>query len=80
VTRTEDRAANVTSNRESYTTSIDASWEIDLSGKLRQNVKAADADLSQASENCYSAQVSLAAEVADADCHAAGHADPADRV
>lgn len=66
VTRTEDRAANVTSNRESYTTSIDASWEIDLSGKLRQNVKAADADLSQASENYYSAQVSLAAEVADA--------------
>lgn len=65
-TRSDDRSANVISNRESYTASIDASWEIDLFGKLRQNLNAADADLAQVIANYEGAQVSLAAEVADA--------------
>jgi NodT family efflux transporter outer membrane factor (OMF) lipoprotein len=65
-TRSDDRSANVITNRESYTASIDASWEIDLFGKLKQNVTAADADLAQVIATYEGAQVSLAAEVADA--------------
>lgn len=54
------------STSESYSASVDMSWEVDLFGKLRQNVKAASADLAQATENYYAAQVTLAAEVAEA--------------
>ncbi len=54
------------STTESYSASVDMSWEVDLFGKLRQNVKAASADLAQATENYYAAQVTLAAEVAEA--------------
>ena len=54
------------STTESYSASVDMSWEVDLFGKLQQNVKAASADLAQATENYYAAQVTLAAEVAEA--------------
>lgn len=62
--RTDNRSTGVSSS-ENYGASIDMSWEIDLFGKQRQNIKAATADLDEAAENLYAAQVSLAAEVAD---------------
>lgn len=62
--RTDNRNTGVSSS-ESYGASIDMTWEIDLFGKQRQNIKAATADLREAGENLYAAQVSLAAEVAD---------------
>jgi NodT family efflux transporter outer membrane factor (OMF) lipoprotein len=55
-----------TTRTQTYAGSLDASWQIDLFGKQWQNVKAATADIAQATGNLYAAQVSLAAEVADA--------------
>jgi multidrug efflux system outer membrane protein len=42
----------------------DASWEIDLFGKVRRNVEAADAQLQARRNDWHDARVSLAAEVA----------------
>lgn len=64
--RTRNRDTGVTTTSESYSASVDASWEIDLFGKQRQALSAADADLAQSKENFRAAQVSLAAEVASA--------------
>jgi len=63
--RTDDRGIAVTSS-ENYGASVDASWQVDLFGKNLQSVKAASADLAQAQENYYAAQVSLAADIAEA--------------
>jgi multidrug efflux system outer membrane protein len=63
---TRDRRTDTTSSSESYAASLDASWEIDLFGRQRQTLSAADADLAQAGANLHSAQVSLTAEVASA--------------
>lgn len=62
--RRTDNATAGAFNTESYAAGVNMSWEIDLSGRLRQNVRAASADLWQATENYHAAQVSLAAEVA----------------
>ncbi|HSJ01281.1 MAG TPA: efflux transporter outer membrane subunit [Verrucomicrobium sp.] len=62
--RTDNRSTGVSSS-ENYGANIDMTWEIDLFGKQRQNIKAATSDLEEAGENLYAAQVSLAAEVAD---------------
>lgn len=51
---------------ENYSADLDMSWELDLFGKQRQLVKAASADLAQASENYYAAQVTLTADLAEA--------------
>lgn len=64
--RLDDRVTNTTTRAQSYSNALDASWEVDLFGKQGQKVKAASDDLAQATENLYAAQVSLAAEVADA--------------
>ncbi|AWI10216.1 TolC family protein [Ereboglobus luteus] len=66
--RTKDHTTSphTTTSGESYSASLDASWEIDLFGKTRQSLKAADADLAQTEQNFHAAQVSLAAEVATA--------------
>lgn len=63
--RTDNRSSGVSSS-ENYGASVDMAWEIDLFGKQRQNVRAASADLAEATENLHAAKVSLAAEVADA--------------
>lgn len=55
-----------TTRTQIYSGSLDASWQVDLFGKQWQNVKAATAEIAQATGNLYAAQVSLAAEVADA--------------
>lgn len=44
--------------------SADASWELDLFGKLRRNVESADAQLQARRNDWHDARVSLAAEVA----------------
>ncbi|WP_078811712.1 efflux transporter outer membrane subunit [Prosthecobacter debontii] len=64
--RTDNRQTNLITNSDSYSTSLDASWELDLFGKLRQNFKASSADLAQVTEDHYGAQVTLAAAVAEA--------------
>ena len=53
---------NLASN--SYSTSLDASWEPDVFGATRSGVKAADADVRAATASLASVQVSMAAEVA----------------
>ncbi|MDR1011385.1 MAG: efflux transporter outer membrane subunit [Opitutaceae bacterium] len=55
---------HTTTSGQSYSAALDASWEIDLFGKTRQSLKAADADLAQTGQNYHAAQTSLAAEVA----------------
>jgi len=63
--RDDNRQTGVSSS-ESYGASADLSWEIDLFGRNRENIKAASADLAQAQENYYGAQVALTADVAEA--------------
>lgn len=46
--------------------SIDAGWEVDLFGRKRLSLQAAGADIARTTEDYYAAQVSLAAEVAEA--------------
>ncbi len=64
--RARDHGSDTVSESDSYSASLDASWEIDLFGKQRLALAAADADLAQTEENLHAAQVSLAAEVATA--------------
>lgn len=45
---------------------LDASWEIDVFGRVRRSVEAADADIDVSRENMYGVMVAVAAEVADA--------------
>jgi NodT family efflux transporter outer membrane factor (OMF) lipoprotein len=59
-----DNSTRGSSNTKDFDAGLNMSWEIDLSGRLRQNVRAANADLWQSMENYHAAQVSLAAEVA----------------
>ena len=47
-----------------YAAGFDASWEIDLWGRVRRSVEAADADLQASVEDARDVAVSLAAEVA----------------
>lgn len=63
--RSENRRTGVTTT-DSYGSGLSMSWEIDLFGRLRQNLRAASADLAQATENYHGAQVTLAAAVAEA--------------
>lgn len=44
--------------------SMDASWELDLFGKVRRNVEAGDAQIQARSNDWHDARISLAAEVA----------------
>lgn len=57
-------AAARRNNGESLSPTIDASWEIDLSGRLRQAIAASTADLQATTEDFHAVQVSLAADVA----------------
>lgn len=64
--RSKDRSTRLTTTNESYQAALSPSWEVDLFGKQRLNVKAASADLAQVNEDFYGTQVTLAAEVATA--------------
>lgn len=59
-----DHVGNV--SFDSYSASLDASWEVDLFGKRRSSVQAAAANLGAAEENLHSVHASLAAEIASA--------------
>ncbi|BCM23764.1 efflux transporter outer membrane subunit [Methyloradius palustris] len=54
------------SEQTTQTASLDASWEIDLFGKIRRGVEASRANLASAEFSWDDARVSLAAEVANA--------------
>jgi NodT family efflux transporter outer membrane factor (OMF) lipoprotein len=54
------------SEQTTQTASLDASWEIDLFGKIRRGVEASRANLASAEFSWNDARVSLAAEVANA--------------
>ncbi|MGC4071841.1 MAG: efflux transporter outer membrane subunit [Nibricoccus sp.] len=58
------RASDTTQQAENYSASLDASWELDLFGKLRASNAGTAADLKGSIEDFHAAQVSLAAEVA----------------
>lgn len=47
-----------------YNAGFDASWEVDIFGRARHEVAAADADLAASAANLEAAQVTLAAEIA----------------
>ncbi|MEO1554060.1 MAG: efflux transporter outer membrane subunit [Pseudomonadota bacterium] len=49
---------------ETYGLSLDASWELDLWGRLRSSIRAADADLVAGEADLASARLSLAAQTA----------------
>lgn len=51
--------------RNTLTGALDASWEIDLFGKVRRNGEAAEARIEARTDDWHEARVSLAAEVAD---------------
>lgn len=65
-TRNTDRDTDTTTNRNAYSASLDAGWQVDLFGRKGQTLAAASADLAQTEEDYYGAQVSLAADVASA--------------
>ena len=65
-TRTRQRSTGIRTNAETYGASLDAGWQLDLFGRQRLALTAATADLAQIEEDFYGAQVSLAAEVAQA--------------
>ena len=69
-TQVRGRNAAATTNgsgtTESYSATLDASWEIDLFGAQRQTLAAASADLAQTAESFYGVEVTLAAEIATA--------------
>lgn len=62
--RSRDQDTGITTRSEAYGAGLDASWELDLFGKLRLTRSAALADLAQTEENLQGLRVSLAAEVA----------------
>jgi NodT family efflux transporter outer membrane factor (OMF) lipoprotein len=47
-----------------FSSGFDAGWELDLFGRVRNNLKAAQADLEAAQESYYDVRISLIAEVA----------------
>ncbi|MDP0501563.1 MAG: efflux transporter outer membrane subunit [Verrucomicrobiota bacterium JB022] len=62
--RTHDREADTYTNRDSWGANVGASWEVDLWGRQRLQLEAADANFEQSQESFRAAQVSLAAQVA----------------
>src|SRR6185436_1259959 len=65
VSRSRQRTDGVTSDTTTRSGGLDASWEIDLFGKLRRGREAAQARLDARGADWHEARVSLAAEVAD---------------
>jgi multidrug efflux system outer membrane protein len=65
-TRVSEEIVPVTSNRRDnfFQTGLDASWEIDVWGRIRRSVESADADLDASVENYRDALVLLFADVA----------------
>lgn len=64
VSRARQQVAQTASVGTTRAASADASWELDLFGKVHRNVEAADAQLQARRDDWHDARVSLAAEVA----------------
>lgn len=65
VQRSRQQQSNVISTQTSRAAGFDASWELDLFGKVRRSAEAAQARLQARVNDWHEARVSLAAEVAD---------------
>lgn len=65
VTRSRQQQLDQLLTQTSRSGEFDASWELDLFGKIRRNVEAAQARLRARVDDWHDARVSLAAEVAD---------------
>lgn len=50
--------------RDLYQTGFDTNWEVDVFGRIRRGIEAADADIDAAVENTHAVRVSIVAEVA----------------
>jgi NodT family efflux transporter outer membrane factor (OMF) lipoprotein len=57
-------SGGIEGNASLYSAGLDASWEIDLFGRLRRGLEAANADRDASAENLRDVQVSLVGEVA----------------
>jgi multidrug efflux system outer membrane protein len=57
-------AAGTVASSNSFLSSLDATWELDVFGGTRRNVESADATILAARENIHDAQVSVCAEIA----------------
>lgn len=64
--RTRDRSTDQVNHNQGVGASLDASWQVDLFGKLRASARASAADLAATEENFRLAQASLASEIATA--------------
>ncbi|MBN1404431.1 MAG: TolC family protein, partial [Opitutales bacterium] len=63
---TRDRRTDKSESSSSFTSSLDASWELDLFGRLRLELDASKATLAATEEDFRAMQVSLSAEIATA--------------
>ncbi|MFI5317189.1 MAG: efflux transporter outer membrane subunit [Myxococcota bacterium] len=59
-----ERIATRNSSKDLYSAGLDASWEIDVFGRLRRNLEAANAERDASVEDLHEVLVSLAAELA----------------
>ncbi|MEN6337261.1 MAG: TolC family protein [Phycisphaerales bacterium] len=59
-----DTKAGLDTHGETYSTGLDAGWELDLFGGVRRSIEAATADLQSNEENLHNVLVSLLAETA----------------
>ncbi len=57
---------SITNPFNQYQLGLSASWELDLFGRVRRSVEAADADVQTAVENARDVRISLASDVAEA--------------
>lgn len=64
VTRARQQAAGVSTTGTTRTGSVDATWELDLFGKVRRSVESAQAQVEARRSDWHDARVTLAAEVA----------------
>ncbi|MBS3020648.1 Antibiotic efflux pump outer membrane protein ArpC [Comamonas sp. PE63] len=67
--RSESQAPSGPRSQRSYSAGINASWELDLFGRVRRNIEAGSADLRASAADLAALQVAIAAQVA------AGYAD-----
>jgi len=62
--RSESQAPSGPRSLRSYSTGINASWELDLFGRVRRNIEAGSADLRASAADLAALQVAIAAQVA----------------
>jgi multidrug efflux system outer membrane protein len=68
----QDQAYGFPRSNDIYSASINASWELDLWGRVRRDIEAHRAETEARAADVYALQVSIAGEVADAYVHLRG--------